>query len=221
MSCVRGCPCPETYSVRALGRPAPALAKEAFMAKLVAIAYRDDPDCAAKAAGDLTNLPFAVTADLDDAVAVVVNRHGDAKLLQSTNLTTLGALDGALIGLVSGVVLTLGFPFLGGLAVAGAAIGATAIGALTGGAVGHYTDIGIDHEFVRKIAESLPPNSSALFVLVEGDNTDDILKQLATCGGELLVTDLPDDQAAKLRDALKREHEEEGSLATDKRKPRY
>jgi uncharacterized membrane protein len=179
------------------------------MATLVAIAYKDDPDRAATAAQDLANLPFAANADLDDAVAVVVNRHGDAKLLQSTNLTTLGALDGALLGLVSAVVLTFGFPFLGGLAIAGAALGGSAIGALTGGLVGHYTDIGIDDDFVRKVADNLPPNSSALFVLVEGDDVDQVLSQLATCGGELLSTDLPAEQADKLREALKREHSEE------------
>jgi len=179
------------------------------MATLVAIAYPNDPDRAATAAQDLVNLPFAANADLDDAVAVVVNGHGEAKLLQSTNLTTLGALDGALIGLVSGVVLTFGFPFLAPVVAAGAMLGASAIGAATGGVVGHYTDIGIDDEFVRDLSAKLPANSSALFVLIEADNPDEVIAQLAACGGELLSTDLPAEQAAKLREALKREHEEE------------
>jgi uncharacterized membrane protein len=179
------------------------------MATLVAIAYPDDPDRAATAAQDLASLPFAQNADLDDAVAVVVNKHGDAKLLQSTNLTTLGALDGALIGLMSGVILTLGLPFLGPLALAGATLSASAIGAVTGGVVGHYTDIGIDDDFVRDLSAKLPPNSSALFVLVEGDDSERVIAELASCGGELLSTDLPDEQAAKLREALKREHDEE------------
>jgi len=179
------------------------------MATLVAIAYPDDPDRAATAAQDLVNLPFAEEADLDDAVAVVVNKHGDAKLLQSTNLTTLGALDGALIGMVSGVVLTFGFPFLAPITAAGAMLGASAIGAVTGGVIGHYTDIGIDDDFVRQVSEKLPPNSSALFILVEGEDSDKVIAELAACGGELLSTDLPDEQAEKLRAALKREHGEE------------
>jgi uncharacterized membrane protein len=179
------------------------------MATIVAIAYPNEPDRAATAARDLESLPFAKNADLDDAVAVVVNAHGDAKLLQSTNLTTLGALDGALIGLVSGVVLTFGFPFLAPIVASGAMLGAGAIGAATGGVVGHYTDIGIDDEFVRELSGKLPANSSALFVLVDGDNPEEVIAQLAPCGGEVLSTNLPDDQAAKLRAALKREHEEE------------
>jgi uncharacterized membrane protein len=181
------------------------------MATLVAIAYKDDPDRAAIAARDLANLPFAQNADLDDAVAVVVNRAGEPKLLQSTNLTTLGALDGALLGLVTGVVVSFGLPFLSGLVLAGMGISGGAIGALTGGVVGHYSDVGIDDEFVRTLAEKLPPDSSALFVLVEGDDTDRVVAELATCGGELITTDLPDEGAAKLRDALRREHQEESA----------
>jgi uncharacterized membrane protein len=179
------------------------------MATLVAIAYKDDPDRAAAAAQDLADLPFAENADLDDAVAVVVNRAGEPRLLQSTNLTTLGALDGALLGLVTGVVVSFGLPFLSGLVLAGIALSGGAIGALTGGIVGHYTDIGIDDEFVRSLAEKLPPNSSALFVLVEGDDADKVIAELASCGGELLATNLPDEGATKLRAALKRERQEE------------
>jgi uncharacterized membrane protein len=179
------------------------------MATLVAIAYPNEPDRAASAASDLAGLPFAENADLDDAVAVVVNGRGESKLLQSTNLTTLGALDGALIGLATGVVLTFGFPFLAPVLATGAMLGATAIGAATGGVVGHYTDIGIDDGFVRELSHKLPPNSSALFVLVEGNNAEQVIAELASCGGELLTTDLPDEQAAKLREALKREHGEE------------
>ena len=179
------------------------------MATLVAIAYTNDPDRAATAALDLASLPFAENADLDDAVAVVVNKRGESKLLQSTNLTTLGALDGAIIGLASAVVLTFGFPFLAPIIATGAMLGASAIGAVTGGVIGHFTDIGIDDDFVRQLSAKLPPNSSALFVLVEGDNVDQVITELASCGGELLSTDLPDDQTAKLRAALKREHDEE------------
>jgi len=179
------------------------------MATLVAIAYPGEPDRAVAAAQDLAGLPFAETADLDDSVAVVVNKRGDAKLLQSTDLTTLGALDGALIGLVSATVLTFGFPFLAPLVAAGAALGGSAAGAVAGGLVGHYTDIGIDDEFVREVSKRLPPDSSALFVLVEGEGSDRVIAELASCGGELLTTDLPDEQAARLRESLRREHHEE------------
>jgi len=179
------------------------------MATLVAIAYPGEPDRAAVAAKDLEDLPFAVSADLDDAVAVVVSKNGKVHLLQSTNLTTLGALDGALVWLVTGVVLTFPFPFLAPITLTGAALSATAIGALTGGVIGHFSDIGIDDEFVRQLSEKLPAESSALFVLVEGDNVAQVLEQLTACGGELLTTDLPAEQAAKLRAALHKEHEAE------------
>jgi uncharacterized membrane protein len=179
------------------------------MAKLVALSYVDDPDGALNAARELEDLPFAENADLDDAVAVVTNRAGEPKLLQSTNLTAVGALDGALIGLASAVVLTFMAPVLPGLAVAGAALGGSAIGALTGGVIGHYSDIGVDDAFVREIAEKLPPNSSALFVMLEDEQADGALAQLASTGGQLLVTTLPDEQAVQLRQALRAERGKE------------
>jgi len=174
------------------------------VATLVAIAYPGEPDRAAGVAEDLKALPFIAAADLDDAVAVVVDKQGTARVLQSTDMTGEGAIDGALIGLVAGVVLSLPFPFLAPVGFAGAAVAASAIGALTGGVIGHYSDIGIDDEFVRGVSASLPKESSALFVLVEGDLTPQVLTELASCGGELLSTDLPDEAAARLREALKR-----------------
>lgn len=176
------------------------------MATLIAIAYPGQPDGATLAAQSLQGLPFSATADLDDAVAVIVDEHGKLHLRQANDLTSEGALDGALIGMVVGVVLTLPLPFLTPIALAGATLGSTAIGAITGGVIGHYRDIGIDDDFAREIAEKLPPDSSALFVLVEGDKVTQVLDDLSTCGGELLTTDLPEEAAAKLREALHKAH---------------
>jgi uncharacterized membrane protein len=173
------------------------------VATLVAIAYPGEPDRATSVAEDLESLPFTSSADLDDAVAVYIDEEGTAHLQQSTDLTNEGAIDGALIGLVAGVVLTLPFPFLAPIGFAGAALATSAIGAITGGVIGHYSDIGIDDEFVREVSAKLPKNSSALFVLVEGDDTARVLAELASCGGELVSTDLPAEQAAKLSEALK------------------
>jgi len=176
------------------------------MATLVAIAYPGDSERAAVAVDEISALPLVQAADLDDAVAVTVDEAGKVRLHQTTDLTSEDALDGALIGLVVAVVLTLPFPFLAPAAFAGAALGGSAIGALTGGVIGHYSDIGIDDDFVRDVSAKLPPNSSALFVLVEGDEVEELLGELASCGGELLATDLPDEKAEHLRSALHKAH---------------
>ena len=173
------------------------------MPVLVAIAYPGDPGRALGAAREIATLPFADSVELDDAVAVIVDSRGHAHLRQSSDLTSEGALDGALVGLVAGVVLTLPFPFLAPVAFAGAAVGGSAIGALTGGLIGHYSDIGIDDTFVRDVSAKLPPESSALFVLVEDDVAEKVLGGLAECGGELLTSDLAEADAEKLRSALK------------------
>lgn len=179
------------------------------MATLVAIAYTGEPDRAAMAAKTLEGLPFATDLDLNDAVAVVVTHEGKAHLFQSTNLTTLGVLDGALIGLVTGIVLTFPFPFIAPLAAAGAALSASAIGGVTGGAIGHYTEMGIDDDFVRDLSAKLPPDSSALFVLVEADDDGRVLSELVACGGELFSTHLPDDVTSRVREHLRKERQEE------------
>lgn len=176
------------------------------MATLVAIAYAGEPERAVSAAQDVAALPLVESADLQDVVAVTVEADGTVRLHQSTDLTSEDALEGALIGLVAGVVLTLPFPVLAPAAFAGATLGGSAIGAITGGVVGHYSDIGIDDDFVREVSAKLPSNSSALFVLLEGDQTDALLGELATCGGEILTTDLPDEKAEHLRRALRDAH---------------
>ena len=173
------------------------------MAVLVAIAYPGEQDRAVEAAKQLASLPFADTVELDDAVAVIVDAQGRAHLRQSSDLTSEGALDGALIGVLAGIVLTLPFPFLAPVTLAGGAVGSV-IGAITGGIVGHYSDIGIDDAFVRDVSAKLPPESSALFVLVEDEHAKKALGELAKYGGDLLTSDLADADAEKLRSALKR-----------------
>lgn len=180
------------------------------MATLVAIAYPGEPDRAAITAEQLQALPFSASADLDDAVAVVIDEHGIARLQQSTDMTSEGAIDGALIGLVAGVVLTLPFPFLAPIGFAGAAVVTSLIGALTGGVVGHYRDIGIDDDFVRALGAKLPANSSALFAMVEGEDAEEVLAKLAQSGGELLTTDLPAEQCDRLRVALQAARQAQG-----------
>jgi uncharacterized membrane protein len=172
------------------------------MATLVAIAYAGQIDRAAQVAEELETLPFSASLGLDDAVSVTVDSGGRHELHQSTDMTGEGALDGALVGLVAGVVLTLPFPFLAPFAFAGAALAGSAIGALTGGVIGHYQDIGIHDDFVRDVTENLPADSSALFLLIEDAVAGEVLGELANYGGELLTTDLPDEQAERLRAAL-------------------
>ena len=174
------------------------------MATLVAMAYPGEPGGALRAALDLEDLPIAESSDLDDAVVVTVDDRGKTHLTQATHLTSEGAIYGALGGMIVGVLASLLFPALKPIAILGVTLGASVVGLLLGALIGHNRDIGIADDFVRIASANLPANSSALFVLLEGERADDVLAELATCGGELLTTDLPSKDAQRLRLAARR-----------------
>jgi uncharacterized membrane protein len=91
--------------------------------------------------------------DLADAVVAEKNDKGKVKLHQAVNLTAAGAASGGFWGALIGLI------FLN--PVLGMAVGATA-----GAVSGALTDVGINNNFMKELAESLHPGSSALFVLV-------------------------------------------------------
>ena len=76
-----------------------------------------------------------------------------------------GALWGKLVG----------FLFLNPLA--GMAIGGL-VGAGAGALSGSLADYGINDDFVRRLGQTIPPGSSALFVLVKSVTFDKILPEI-------------------------------------------
>ncbi|ACB97171.1 DUF1269 domain-containing protein [Beijerinckia indica] len=126
---------------------------------------------------------------LGDAVIATKSPEGEVKLHQTVNTTAAGAVSGSLWGLLIGVL------FLNPLL--GAALGAA------GGAVGGaLTDIGINDEFMKKLAESIQPGSAALFVLIEEMTTDKVLAQIKDYGGTVLQTSFDETKEQALRNAL-------------------
>ena len=81
----------------------------------------------------------------------------------------------------------------------GAAVGATA-GAFSGRA----TDIGVNDQVMKDMAQSLKNGSSALFVLVRKATVDKVLDGLKSFAGKgkVLQTSLSKDDEASLREAL-------------------
>lgn len=115
---------------------------------------------------------------------------------------SVGALSGATWGSLFGTLIgLLFFNPLAGL-LTGAAIGAGS-GALSG----KLADYGIDDDFIRSLASTIEPNSSALFVLVRSVNTDKVLPELKPFGGTILRTSLSNEQEAQLKKALQETRE--------------
>jgi uncharacterized membrane protein len=137
--------------------------------------------------------------DLEDACVVERESDGKVHIKQAVNLTALGAASGGMSGALWGALA--GLLFLNPLA--GMAVGAVA-GAGAGALSGSLADYGISDNFVRKLGETIPASSSALFVLVKSVNTDKVLPELEPYKPRVLRTSLSNEAEAKLKAVLSR-----------------
>jgi uncharacterized membrane protein len=145
----------------------------------------------------LRSLQKEYLIDLEDACVVERDQSGKVHIKQAVNLTALGATAGGMRGALFGTLI--GILFLNPLA--GMALGALA-GAGAGALSGSLADYGIRDEFVRKLSETIPPSSSALFVLFRSITEDKVLPEIEPYKPRVLKTSLSTEQEAKLRAAL-------------------
>ncbi|MDE7170250.1 MAG: DUF1269 domain-containing protein, partial [Mucispirillum sp.] len=139
------------------------------MSKLIVISYKDEAQ-AEQVRLDFMKMQKNYLVELEDAVVAVRKQDGKVKLRQMYNLAAQGALSGGFWGMLIGLIFmnpVLGF----------------AIGAGSGAVGGALSDIGIDDNFMKKLAEELQPGSSALFILLKSDLTDKALEDLKGTGG--------------------------------------
>ena len=76
------------------------------------------------------------------------------------------------------------------------------MGAAAGAASGALTDVGIDDKFMKDLAATMQPGSSALFVLARKATPDKVLEEIKGTGGTILQTSLSHEDEAKLQAAL-------------------
>ena len=135
--------------------------------------------------------------DLEDACVVEREKGGKVHIKQAVNLTALGATTGGLRGAMWGTLV--GILFMNPLA--GMAIGAiTGMGA--GALSGSLADYGIPDDFIKKLSETIPEGSSALFVLFRSVTEDKVLPEIKPYKPRMLKTSLSNEAEAKLRAAL-------------------
>ncbi|SOD41643.1 DUF1269 domain-containing protein [Nitrosovibrio sp. Nv4] len=135
--------------------------------------------------------------DLEDAVVVVRDESGEVHLKQSINLTALNASSGLLSGGLLGAFV--GLLFLN--PTAGFLIGSM-FGAGAGALSGSLGDYGIDDDFIKSLSETIPPNSSALFILARKVDPEEVLAEFSDVKGKVLRTTLSPDQEKRFREAL-------------------
>jgi uncharacterized membrane protein len=156
------------------------------MASLVALKF-DTPSGADQALGTLQQLQSQELIQIQDA-AVVSWETGKKKpkTRQLTSMTGVGALGGAFWGMLFGLLFFI--PLIG--LAAGAAMGAL---------MGHFTDVGIDDNFINQVRQQVTPGTSALFLLVGQYTPDRVQDAFKGQKMELLASNLSAEQEAKLR----------------------
>jgi len=158
------------------------------MSTLVVVGY-DDMFKAEEVRLKLMKMQKDYLIDLGDAVVAVKDQEGKVKLHQAVNMTAAGAVSGGFWGTLIGLIFLN--PLIG-----------LAVGATTGAVSGALTDLGIDDKFMKDLAATLKPGSSALFVLVQKATPDKVLDELSGTGGTMLKSSLSHDDEAKLQTAL-------------------
>ncbi|KAA0698012.1 DUF1269 domain-containing protein [Neorhizobium sp. P12A] len=166
------------------------------MSELIVLGF-DKADEADVILNRLVALEKEYLIDLEDAVVAVRDGDGKVRLKQSVNLTTTGAASGGLSGAIWGSLV--GLLFLNPLA--GMVLGG-AFGAGSGALAGSMTDYGIDDNLIKKLADTIPANSSALFLLVRKAQPEKVLAEFKDMRARILRTSLSPDQEMKLQAAL-------------------
>src|SRR5579871_1842102 len=127
--------------------------------------------------------------DLEDAVIAVKDGKGKFKLHQAFDPTAGEAIRGGFWGLLTGTLFLS--PLLG-----------MVVGAKGGTVAGALNDMGIDDHFMKSLAATMMPDSSALFVLVRNADGDGAISESKAAGGKILKTSLTHENAARLQAVL-------------------
>jgi uncharacterized membrane protein len=141
----------------------------------------------------LENLQRQQLINIEDA-AIVTWPEGakKPKTRQLNNLKGFGALNGAFWGMLFGLLFFV--PILG-----------MAIGAGLGALTASMADVGIDDNFIAQVRQKVTPGTSALFLLTSGAVIDRVKEAVKGIPMELVSTNLPADQEARLRAAFQDE----------------
>lgn len=158
------------------------------MSTLVVVGY-DDPYKAEEIRMKLQKMQAAYLIDMEDAVVAVKNAKGKIKLHQPVNMTAFGAANGGFWGALVGMLFLA--PVVG-----------LAVGAAMGAVSGALHDVGINDKFIKDLADTMKPNSSALFVLVRKATPDRVLEELKGTGGKILQASLSHEEVDRLQNTL-------------------
>jgi uncharacterized membrane protein len=149
----------------------------------------DDAEEAGKVREEISMMQKESGLSLDDSAVVVKDAEGKIHVHNEMDRgTKIGAIGGGMLGLL---ITTLIFP-----------IGGLILGALAGAGIGSLANLGIDKKFIKEVEAELQPNSSALFLVVRGDNPSTAITTLSQFKGKIYHTSLSDEDEKTLRKAM-------------------
>jgi len=104
-------------------------------------------------------------------------------------MTGDGALGGAFWGMLFGLIFFI--PFFG-----------MAVGAALGALSGHFSNYGIDKDFIKEAQDKVTEGTSAVFLMTSDAVTDKVTDAVKNSGlkFELFYTNLSNEQEAQLRE---------------------
>ena len=158
------------------------------MSKLLVLSF-DKKDVAGQVRDRLVDLQKQELIQIKDACIVTRNKKGRVKFQQARDLVGAGAVGGAFWGALIGLLFLM--PLAG-----------MAIGSIIGGLTGKLGDIGINDEFMKDASESIGPDESGLFLLIDSWNEERVLEEINDFDPELLQTNLSSDEEERLREAF-------------------
>ena len=165
------------------------------MASTLTVWKFNTPEGAQTALARITDLAKQQLIEVQDAA--VVSWPADQKkpkTRQALSTTGAGALSGAFWGMLFGLLFFI--PFLG-----------MAIGAAMGSLAGHFTDVGINDEFIKQVQQKVTPGTSALFLMSQNATVDRVKTAFADMQMELIQSNLSEEQETKLRAMFGEEQE--------------
>lgn len=126
---------------------------------------------------------------IDDAAVIVKDENGKVHVKNQISRGTWTATGvGGLLGLLIGSIF---FP-----------IGGLVMGLAGGALVGRMMNLGVDGKFVKDVEEELQPGTSAIFVLISGENTAAEMAIFRQYHAKVLQTNLSTDAEESLRKAV-------------------
>jgi uncharacterized membrane protein len=179
------------------------------MYELIAVGFKGSHR-ASEVLNQVQSLDDRWAVSLRDGVAVYRTEDGKLRLDQSVQATSReGAAWGGLLGGMLGALLAA--PFTAGVSVAAAAaaVGTGALALGVPGAVFGADDAatwkdayGVPETFVKEVGGMVQPGQSAIFVLVEAKDPEQVAERFRGYGGKVLRTTLSNERAAKLQEML-------------------